>query len=896
MKRSVRAFKALLSLYPRDFRDEYGREMVLVFADRYRDATSRQERFSVWIEALLGLLNEIPKEHSRMFLQDIRYAFRTLRASPLFAFTVIVALALGIGANSAIFSVLNAVVLRTLPIPHPEQLRLLRQQSDRMLGFAASWSQFGQMRQAGGAEVELAAMGRQARMYARIGAAAGLEPIGVQLVSGEYFNVLRVSAARGRLFSPEDNRTPDAHPVAVVSHGFWQRRLGAATDVVGKEITVNGVSFSIVGVANEGFSGVWLEQPTEVWLPLAMQSDVRYSQNYTTDGADMSKSWMSQLRIWWLDVIARIPDGADSSVVARLTPAFQQTQAFRAEGIADAEIRRQFLQRRLTLEPFDLGSSLLRLRFTRPLYALMAMAGVVLLIACANAANLLLARAAGRRQEMALRFSLGAGRARLVRQLLTESLLLVSAAAVLAIVLARWTADALVRTATASMNGAVPFTAEVDGRWLAFTAVVALGAAVVFGLIPAIRATRVDPVTDLKTGGRKISGVGATTSRVLVVFQVALSLLLVVGAGLLVRSMQNILRIDLGFQQAQILSVAIDPRLAGYEREQLPGLYQRLLERVKALPGVQQAAFANCGIMTNCRGAEDGLNIEGYEPRPGEQVLVINKVVGPDYFETLGIRLKAGRPLDERDRHAPGLPTVVNETFVRRFSRDSSPIGKKFGYQVMDREIVGVVEDMHALSVKDPPEPMAFFPFQQERLNTPRDIVIRTTGNPAQSAGAVRRAFAEVAPTLPIEGIVTLSERVNNNLSQERLLLWLTTAFGTLALLLASLGLFGLLSHAVTQRMAEFGLRMALGAPRGFVLWTVVRESLLLALVGIAIGVPLLLAGSELMKPMLFEVQPRDSWTMATAFTVLIVVAAVAGLFPAWRASRVDPVVALRSE
>lgn len=896
MQRPVRFFRALLSLYPGDFRDEYGREMALVFSDRYRHAKSRIERVRIWIEAFFGVALEAPKEHYRMFLQDIRYALRTLRNNLMFTTTVVLALALGIGANSAVFSVLNAVVLRTLPIANPDELYLLIDPARKPSVHRSSWLQFEQFRKAGTGGAKIGAMSHVASMHTRIGGAAQSETINVQLISGELFDVLGISPIRGRLLTPDDNRTPGAHPVAVISYGCWQRRFGGSPDVIGQELTLNGTRFTVIGVTPEEFSGVWLEKPTEVWLPLAMQRDVQYSQNYSADGFEPDKPWMFQERVWWLTLIVRAPSGTEASASTAINTTFHQLLAQRAESIGNPEERRLFLQQRLVLDSFGNGVSVLRQRFMGALYALLAMAALVLLIACANVANLLLARAAGRRREIAVRLSLGAGRVRLLRQLFTESLLLVTMAAAIALLIARWTADFLVRMATATTNGPIPFSAEVDGRVVAFTAAVALTTALLFGLAPALRATRVDLTEALKAGARSISGgSGTRMPRLLVILQVALSLVLVTGTGLLVRSLQNALRIHLGFQQQHVISVAIDPRLAGYQQEQLPALYDRLLQRIDAAPGVQAKAFAMCGILASCRSAETGFDIESYQSRPGEQTLAVTNIVSPGYFATVGMRLKAGRLLDERDRKGTALATVVNEAFARRYFGNQSPLGKKFGYGVMNQEIVGVVEDARVMNVKNAPEPMAFFPLEQRPV-VPRSIEVRTMGDPRQLTAAVRRAVVEVEPNLPIEGVATLSERVSNSLSQERLLLSLTSAFGILALGLAGLGLFGLLSYAVARRTVDFGIRLALGAPRKSVLWAVLRESLLLGVGGIIIGLPLVAAASSVAGSILFGVSAHDVTTIAIAATVLVAVAALAGLLPAWRASRVDPLVALRFE
>lgn len=894
-ERAERIFGVLLLLYPSGFRDEYGREIALVFADRYRNAANGMELASVWAEALFGVVTEAPKEHSRMFWRDIRYALRMLRNNPVFATTVVLALALGIGANSAVFSIFNTVLLRTLPVPEPEQLYRLHQQSLRAGTYQVSWPEFERLRQAGGENGNIAAMSRRlALLQARIGSSADSEMLGVHLVSGEFFDVLGVSVARGRLLSPGDNRIAGSAAVAVISHGCWQRRFGSSPEVIGQEMSLNGQRVAIVGVAAVGFSGIYLETPTEVWLPLAMQHEIRAPLAYSADGADASKPWMPQDRIRWLEVIVRAPAGSKSATEARLDAVFQQQLAQRAESIGNPEERRLFLEKRLALDPFAGGLSVVRQQFLTPLYALLAMATLVLLIACANTANLMLAKASGRRREMAMRMTLGAGRGTLLRQLLTESLLLVSIAALAALVIGHWTANILVRMATPAAPGVVPFPAHVDARVLAFTAGVALLTAVLFGMIPAVKACRVEPMEALKAGARSISGgFGGSMPRLLVMMQVALSFVLVVGTGLLARSLQNVLSIHLGFEQEHVLSVTIDSRMAGYEEvAQLQGLVQRLLDRVTGMPGVQSAAIASCGIMTGCRNAEDGLTVEGYESHPGEQVLVVNNVVTPGYFETAGLRLLAGRAFDDRDGQNSPLVAVVNESFVRRYFGRTQPIGKRFGYK-LDQQIVGIVENARVLNVKEEPEPMAFFPLQQ-RPSGVHSIDIRSTGDPRHLAAAVRRAIAEVEPELPIVSIATLTERVSNNLSLERLFLSLSSVFGALALGLAGLGLFGLLSYAVARRTAEFGIRIALGAPQPVVLWGVLRESLLLSFVGVAIGLLLVFAGSGPIRAVLFDVNPFDGATILAAISLLVAVAALAGLLPAWRASRVDPLVALR--
>jgi putative ABC transport system permease protein len=878
---STRAFRALLALYPAAFRDEYHRELMLVFLDRYRYSTSRWDRARLWLEASTGILAEAPKEHARMVLQDLRYALRVLRQRPFVTATIVITLGLGIGANTAMFSLLNAVVLRTLPVSDPEQLYAIKGTSPLTASSSRfSGPTFERLRTAVPEGTALAAMSRVARVYVRADQEREMTPAALQLVSPDYFRVLAATPVLGGFSPAKTPGAPSSATAAVVSHAYWQRRLGGA-DIIGRTLTINGTDFAVAGVGPPGFTGVWLESPVDVWVPLPMQGAVKYSQNYSMDGADPNRPWVLQERVWWLDVIARIPHGKATMVAGALNTS---VEPFTKGGAP------------ITLERFAQGASSFRQRFTTPLFALIAMAALVMLIACANIANLLLAQAARRQREMAVRMSLGAGRARLLQQLLTEGVLLVALGTAAALLFAQWAGDLIVRTATDSLDGTAPFAARVDLRAFAFTAAVAFASVLLFGLLPAWRASRVDLVGALNAGGRGAAGSSTTRpARILVVLQVALSLVLVAGTGLLVRGFQSLLDLDLGFDRQRLLSVTIDPRLSQIPKEAAPELYRRLVEGVEKLPGVQSAALAMCGLQSGCRAREDGMVVEGYRARGDEQIEFTVNMVSPDYFSTTGMRLIAGRSLEDGD--APNGPkvAVVNKTLALKYFADGQAVGRHFGEGWPDVEIVGIVDDGRLLNVKEPPVPSVFFSLTQ-RMVAARQLEVRTTGDPRLAAAAVRKTIREVAPDLPIERIVTMEDRIRQGLSQERLIVSLTSGFGALALGLAGFGLFGLLSYTVARRTSEFGLRMALGASRISVLWSVVREAVWLVLLGCLLGLPFVMTGGDFVSKLFVGVRSHD-WPMFAAATgILVAVGCACSAVPALRASRVDPMVALRDE
>ena len=497
---------------------------------------------------------------------------------------------------------------------------------------------------------------------------------------------------------------------------------------------------------------------------------------------------------------------------------------------------------------------------------------------------------------MAVRLSIGASRARIVWQLLVESLLLGVIAAAVGLAMAPLASELLVRmTMGVEAGRPLPFSVGIDGRVVAFTAGITLLTSFLFGFAPARKATDLSLSTALKSSGRGThQGARLSLSKLLVVSQVALSLFLAVGAGLFARSFTNLVSQPLGVEES-VLSIPINPSLGGYQVGELTGLYQRILDRVEAIPGVQSATTAMCGLLTGCRSNSDGVSISGYTAQPGEQVMVQVNLVGRNYFRTVGMTIAAGRDFEPREIGGDAKVVIVNEAMVRRYFKGREPIGEHFGFDKPEIEIVGVVRDAHVNSVREAAVPMVFFPFP----NTPTyvgTIQLRATGDPAVVGAEVRRALQEIEPRLPVDRVTTLGTLAASTLRQERLIARLTTVVGTMALALASLGLYGLMAYAVKQRTAELGLRFALGAPRPRVLWMVFRESLTLVGIGLLIGVPLVMAAARLIGPMLFNVSPNDPWIVAGAMLVLIAVGAAASYLPAWRASRVDPLTALRQE
>ncbi len=832
------------------------------------------------------------------FLQDVRYALRQMRKSPGFTLVAVLTLALGIGANTGIFTLVNAVLLKSLPVPDPEQLFLVRM-SDRLAeNTRFSYPQFRDMRAALPQAASVAAMTWPSDFYANFGNRQP-EMVRGQLVSGNYFQTIETYPALGRLLTVDDDRTVGGSPVAVISYGCWQRRFGQDRNLIGRKIIVNGMPLEIVGVAAPGFFGAKAGTAPEFWLPTMMQSAVHYAQHYSqTEAAEFDKPWIAQQDISWLQLIVRVKSPqALPQADAALNQLFRQDFERAVLKLTDPQERRAFLRTRLELEPGGRGLPSLRRSFSQSLTVLMGTVGLVLLIACANLANLLLARAAVREREIAVRLSLGATRARLVRQLLTECVLMSGFGAVLGVGVAYWCSAVLPKWAS---SGATPISLNLapDARVLFFSTAVALLTGFLFGLAPAVQGTRVEPARALKASARGFAGSGRGWSlkQTLVASQVALSLVLLVGAGLFLRTLRNFSELDPGFDRDHILTVWLDTHMAGYKQEQLSALYERLIERVEAIPGVRSASLASCGLAIGCGDSSD-IYLPGI-PHTNGETDAQERRVSHHFFDTVGIPLVEGRDFATTDNEKTLAVTIVNQTFVREFLKDKNPIGQYFGYDTANDhrfQIVGVVKDARVNDIRESAPPMIYHSIAQDAIDV-ESLDVRTFADPSRLISQVRQAVRSVDPNLPIGGIATLAEQVSSNLAQQRLIARLTTIFGVLALGLACLGLYGVMSYTVARRTSELGIRLALGSTRWSALWVVLRESFIVIGAGILVGACLSLAGTRLVSSMLFGLSPHDPLTLAAAAMLLLLVSVASGLLPAWRAAQVDPMAALRHE
>jgi predicted permease len=834
-------------------------------------------------------------------LQDLRYALRQLLRNPGFAAVAVLTLTLGIGANTGIFTLVNAVLLKSLPVPDPEQLFLVRHIDRLAENTRFSYPMFQNVLAAAPQSASIAAMTWPADFYASMGNGKP-EMVQGQLVSGNYFQAVETYAALGRLLTPDDDRAAGGSPVAVISFGCWERRFGREQGVIGRKLVVNGMPFEIVGVAAPGFFGARVGTAPDFWLPVTMQSAVHYAQHYDENlRAEVDKSWISQPGIRWLQFIVRVRDREDLPRLATaINQVFRQDREHDAAGIKDPQERQSVLRARLELEPGSRGLSTLRRSFSQPLLVLMATVGLVLLIACANLANLLLARAAAREREIAIRLSIGASRARLVRQMLAECLMISMFGALLGVAVAYW-CGSIFPNWVSSGTTPIPLNLTPDARLLIFSTTIAVLTGILFGLAPAVQGTRVDPVRALKAGGRGFSGSGHVGSgwslkQALVASQVALSLVLLVGAGLFLATLRNFAELDPGFDRNHLVTVWLDTHMGGYKHEQLSPLYKLLIERVEAIPGVRSASLASCGLALGCGDASD-IYLPGV-PHSNGETDAQERRVSQHFLGTAGIPLLYGRDFATSDTERSPAVAIVNQTFVHEFLHDRNPIGQYFGYDSANDhrfQIVGVVKDARVNDIRESAPPMIYHSLAQDVIDV-ESLDVRTLGDPVRLMPGLRQAVRSVDPNLPIGGITTVAEQLGNNLAQQRLIARLTTIFGALALGLACLGLYGVMSYTVARRTSEFGIRLALGASRYAVLWLVLRQTLAVIGAGLAAGLLLSFLAGRAVTSLLFGLSPYDPATVLGAVAVMLLVSVSSGLKPAWRAAHANPTESLRVE
>ena len=845
----------------------------------------------------VGLLEDL--------LADVRYAVRSFRKNPSLVLVIAASLALGIGANTAIFSVINAVSLKMLPVREPERLVLLRWS-------AKAWPDPFVQSMEGGLEhvpgAHTASTSFSSEVYEAIKREndtfdetfsfgnndenVNLEVNGraesahLQAVSGNFFKGLGVSPVLGRTIVPADD-SASATPVAVVSQDFWRSHFAGDTVVSAKTITINGENVMIVGVAPPEFFGIIPGNPVDVYIPLSFFK-AQWNRLYPGDALDRPTTW-------WLGVIGRLKPGIEpAKATSELQVILGRTLRAKVKTASNAVFPS------IGVLPAGRGLNALREKFSTSLLLLMGMVGLVLLIACANVAGLLMARASARQKEIAVRLSLGASRGRVIRQLLAESVLLALMGGVAGLLVSFWASSMLVRLLSSGKNP-IYLPAGVDTRVLAFTAAVSILSGIIFGLVPAVAATRVNISPTLKDNAAQLSprGMRFRFGKAMVGGQVALSLLLLIASGLLLRTLNRLQRVNLGFHQQALLTFEVRPGLNAYSDEKLIAYYEELQRRLQALPGVRSVAFAQHGPIDS-GWSSNGMGIPGYTAT-NERVDFYRHIVGPEYFATLNIPIVLGRPITERDTLSTPRSVVINETAVRKYFHGDNPIGKSLvsgkNQNVTTFEIVGVAKDVKYGNIRDDAPPTFYWSYAQSTLISRQMIyLVRTDTDPIALENPVRQVCFDLDKDVPVVHMKTEEEIVQGSLFLERTFALLSSAFGALALRLACVGLYGTIGYAVARRTAEIGVRMALGAERGKILRMVLGETLLLVVAGIIVGLPAAWAAARLLTHQLYGLSPHDPLTITTAGALILAITLLAGYLPARRASRVDPMVALRCE
>ncbi len=831
-------------------------------------------------------------------MRELRLIFRGLSRTPLYSLTAIVSLALGIGSTTAIFSILNRVLLRTLPVKNPRELVFLYQpgpsqgsvSTSEPNGPAFSYPMFRELQ---AQQTEFAGLAGSYEVPASMAYRNNPSTGSALLVSGNYFELLGVGAALGRVFDEGDDRVESGQPVVVLSNAFWVSRFGADPGVLNQSFIVNGRGMTIVGVAQKGFDGEMPGSLPDVFVPITMKKV-------------MTPDWdgMKDRKDYWVTLFGRLKPGTSIEQGAtgiNVTYRNQLRQDVALLSRPSPEFLKQFQAKKIILRPGTYGRGQMREQGRKPLMLLLAMTCLVLLIACANVANLQVTRALARSREMGLRLALGASRRQLVAHLLLESCVVALAGAALGLLVAYWTLRGVLASLPRAFGqGAI--SATIDGRMLLFAIVVAAATSVIFGLYPALQASRAGLTAALKDqSGQTTAGRSTGAFRKgLVALQTAVSLLLLVSAGLFGKTLMNLSRVDLGVRTDHLMTFSMTPKLSGYTDARVIGFYQQLRERLAALPGVSSATAARVAIVSGSS-SSGNMTVEGFTPRfDGDSDAYLNEVM-PDYFRTLGIPLVSGREFTDSDRAGAPKVAIVNEAFVKHFVAPRNPIGVGVfrgggSHVVFDTFIAGVVKDAHYSGMREAPPPTFYSPYLQGTRQRGLTFYVRTALDPERMSGAIRGAVASLDPDLPVRNLRTMQAQIETNTANERLLSLLTGSFAGLATLLAAIGLYGVLAFNVARRMREIGIRMALGASVPHVRRLIVRDALVIIGIGLVAGLAAALLAGRLIQSVLFQTRSADPVIVASAVVGLGAIAVAAAYVPVRRATAVDPMIALRYE
>lgn len=829
-------------------------------------------------------------------LNDARFALRGFRKNPAFAAVAVLSLGLGIGANTAIFSLMDRVLLRSLPVQRPQELVLLTANGPRRgntetsydSDYTFSYPMYRDFRDGSPVFSGVLAWFRTSASFAFGGRT---ELVRINLVSGNYFDMLGVKTVLGRSITPENDRVPGASPVAVLSHSFWVSRFGSDRAILNQTVIVNNHLLTVIGVAELGFRGLAVGESPELFVPVMMEAQMM-----------PGRSELAKRRSMWLNVMARLKPGVSrSSAEGAMNVFWRPILQAELKDIPQASksFQERFVNRHLSLVPAANGISGLRLMFQAPLRLLMALVALVLLIACANVANLMIARAAGRRKEIAIRLALGASRGDIVRQILVESVVLALAGGAMGVLVASWTGGMLLQVLPfGSMTAAI--STEPDLRVLAFTAAISILSGIFFGLAPALQTTRPEVASTLKDQAANVAGGSAQViyRKALVVLQVALSLVLLVGAGLFLRSLRNLREIDPGFRADHLMSFAINPSLNGYDMPRAVSLFDRLIGQVKTLPGVHAVGISATPLLV---GDNDLSSIEvpGRVPKESDQT-PNDDLVSPGFFSALAIPLVAGREFTDADGINAPKVAIVNDTFAETYFGPGNILGRHFNF-ASDKskaqiEIIGIVKTGKYSDLREAKQAFIFSPYAQRYSTGSMTFYVRTSQNPETLSSALRQAVRDTDVNLPIYEMKTVEQQVDESVFADRIVSGLSAFFGLLATLLAAIGLYGVISYSVSRRTAEIGIRVALGANQRMVLSLVLREGLALIAIGVLCGSAVTFAVAHLVTTLLYHVRANDPATFLGFTGLLVAVACLAIYIPARRAARLDPVVALRTE